>query len=366
MKRTLLVEMFLAIAATCLASVGLAGFITRTELENAFEQYLTTLPAPMGAGGMGMGRHLVLGGAEQTFLATLDRGILFASIAAFILAALAAAALAWYLTRPLNRLTAGAQDLAGGDLSHRVDTGGPYEIQRLGAAFNSMADSLSEQEELRRRMVADVAHELRNPVAALRAQAEGLAEGVLPADPARFASIADDTRHLSRLVADLQELSLAEAGALSYEMGPVDLSALACRQAAAAEPGAPPGVAIECDAAEGHMVSGDDVRLAQVLRNLLDNALRHTKSGTVAVTVSRDQDLVRVEVSDTGSGIPDPDLPHVFERFYRADEARARDTGGSGIGLAVSKRIVEDHGGRVFARNREQGGAIVGFELPAA
>ncbi len=364
MKRTLLLEVFLSVAAVALASVGLAGLITRWELERAFEQYLTTLPQPMGSSGMGIGRHLVLGGAEQTFLASLDRGILFASIAAFALAALAALAFAWYLTRPIERLTDAARRFAQGDLSHRVQSGGPHEIQTLGEAFNSMADSLAEQERLRRRMVADVAHELRNPVAALRAQAEGVAEGVLPADPGRFSSIAEDARQLSRLVADLQELSLAEAGELRYEMGLLDLGELTCRQVEAARAAAGPRVSLVCEAAGPVPVAGDPMRLAQVMRNLLDNALRHTDAGSVSVTVTSAIGRARVEVADTGEGIPADALPFVFERFYRADAARARDTGGSGIGLAVSKRIVEDHGGSVFARNGADVGAVVGFEIP--
>jgi two-component system sensor histidine kinase BaeS len=364
-RRTLTLEVFLAIAAVGLASVGLAGLLIRLELERAFARYVAALPGPMG-GGMGAGRHYVLGGAERTFLASLDRGILVASLAAFALAAIAAVAFAWYLTRPLERLQGAAEELARGRLGSRVQAGGPYEVKRLGEAFNSMADSLQEQEELRRRMTADVAHELRNPVAALRAQVEGLAEGVLPADRARFESLAEDTRHLSRLVGDLQELSLAEAGELRYDMATLDLAELGCRHVEAAREGFPGGVELVCDAAGPVMVTGDELRLGQVLRNLLDNARRHTSAGSVTVAVGRAGDRAHLEVRDTGEGIPAEDLPYVFERFYRADGARARDTGGSGIGLAVARRIVEDHGGAVFAKNGETGGAVVGFDIPAA
>jgi signal transduction histidine kinase len=365
-KRTLLIEVFLAIAAVALASVGLAGLLTRFELERAFQQYLTTLPSPMGGGGMGAGRHLVLGGAEQTFLTSLDRGILVASVVAFALAALAALAFAWYLTRPLERLTSAAEDLSSGDLGARAAVGGPWEVKRLGETFNSMAESLQEQETLRRRMVADVAHELRNPVAALRAQIEGVAEGIIPADEARFESLADDTRQLSRLVADLQELSVAEAGELRYDMAPLDLAELACRQVEQVGPLFASDVKLECEPAGPVPVVGDALRLTQVLRNLLDNASRHTGRGSVIVAVGHSAGRARVEVSDTGDGIPEADLPYVFERFYRADSARARDTGGSGIGLAVARRIIQDHGGSVFARNADGGGATVGFELPLA
>lgn len=362
MKRPLLLQAFLAMLAVSLLSVALAGLITRIAFGGAFSRYLAALPVPRA--GMGAGRRLMLGVAERTFLSSVDTGLLVGAIVAIALAAAAALAAAYYLTRPIERLTDAAHALAGGDLSHRVDPGGPAEIAGLGGAFNAMADSLEESEELRRRLVADVAHELRNPIAALRAQAEGIAEGVLAPDPARLASLAEDTRHLSRLVADLQELSAAEAGRLGYEMQDLDLAQVACAEAERARVLAAPGVEVRCDAAAPVSVRADEGRVAQVMRNLLGNALRHTTSGSVTVRCSLDGSEAVVEVADTGDGIPPADLPYVFERFYRADAARARDTGGSGIGLAVSKRIVEDHGGTVFARNLAEGGAAVGFRIP--
>jgi two-component system, OmpR family, sensor histidine kinase BaeS len=362
-RRSLLLYAFLAIVAVSLASVGLAGLITRTEASTAFSSYLETLPRP-GGGGMGAGRQMMMGGAEQTFLASVDKGILIGVLISVTLAALVAFGIAYYLTRPLKRLTAAARTVADGDLTHRVEPAGPLEVRRLGDAFNEMADSLAESEELRRRLVADVAHELRTPVASLRAQAEGIAEGVLPADPDRLTSLADDTRQLSRLVDDLQELSAADAGRLSYRMGPTNLGEVARAECARATARAGEGVEVACKCSDSVPVVGDEDRLAQVLRNLLDNALRHTDEGGVTVRCSTSEGHAVVEVIDTGEGIPQADLPYVFERFYRADTARARDTGGSGIGLALSRRVVEDHGGEVFARNREEGGAVVGFSIP--
>jgi two-component system sensor histidine kinase BaeS len=366
MKRPLLIQAFFAMVVVALLTVGLSGLITRAMFSSAFQGYLETLPQPMGGRGMGAGRQMMLGGAEQAFLGSVDRGILIGALVGVALAAVAALIVAYYLTRPIKRLTAATRTLAGGDLTHRVDAGGPGEIAVLGEAFNEMADSLAESEELRRRLVADVAHELRNPIASLRAQAEGIAEGVLVADERRLMSLADDTRHLSRLVEDLQELSAAEAGQLRYEMQPADLAALACAEVERALVRARAEVELRCEAAGAIIVDGDEGRLSQVLRNLIDNALRHTETGSVTVTCSAAGGRARVEVRDTGEGIPEADLPYIFERFYRADTARARDTGGSGVGLAVSRRIVEDHGGAVFAANAPSGGAVVGFEVPLA
>lgn len=362
MRRSLLIQAFVAMLVAALLSVGIAGLVTRATSDNAFGSYLQTLPQPMQ--GRGMGRQMMLGGAEQTFLAAVDRGILTGILLAIGLAAAAALVVAYYLTRPLERLTVAAQTLAEGDLTHRVDVGGPQEVRRLGEAFNDMADSLVESEELRRRLVADVAHELRNPIASLRAQVEGMAEGVLPADNRRIESLADDTRHLSRLVEDLQELSAADAGQLRYELQPLDLAALMCEETSRAQTRATEGVTVTCDTTAKVEVAADEGRISQVLRNLLDNALRHTEAGSITASCHVAGDSARVEVRDTGEGISEADLPYIFERFYRADAARARDTGGSGVGLAVSRRIVEDHGGRVFAMNAEGGGAIVGFTLP--
>ena len=367
MKRRLLTEIFLGMVVVALLSVGIAGLIARSNAEDAFRSYLEGLSETGGMmGRMGQGRHFALTGAEQTFVDSLDRSILYGALAALGLAAVAAGVLAYYLTRPLNRLTGAANALAAGDLSHRVEVEGPIEIERLGEAFNDMAASLSEAEELRRRLVADVAHELRNPLAGLRAQVEGMAEGVLPADDAHMASIVDDTVYLSRLVDDLQELSTADAGQLRYEMERVDLCAVAGREAEAASTRAKPAVAVRASTDGPRWVDGDEGRLRQVIRNLLDNALRHTETGSVEVVCHRETDRAVVEVLDTGEGIPEDDLPYVFERFYRADAARARRTGGTGIGLSIARRIVEDHGGDIFAGNRDEGGAVVGFRIPLA
>ncbi len=359
-------QVFLAIALVSLGAVLTVGLVARNALATAFDNYLSTLPTPGGgAGRMHMGR-LMLGAAEQTFIASVDRSVYVGAVAAIVVTAIVALVLARYLAEPITRLEAAAEELAGGDLTHRVEPAGPTEVAALGDAFNRMADSLEEAESLRRRLVADVAHELRNPIAAARVQAEGMAEGVLPASQTRLDALVADLAHLSVLVNDLQELAVAEAGHLRYEMVSLDLAELVERETARVAESAPPAIEIRTLAAEGpYTVLGDEVRLSEVLRNLLSNAVRHTAQGSVTTSVNvRDDGLLEVRVADTGEGIPEEDLPYVFERFYRADSARTSDTGGAGLGLAITRHIVEDHGGSVFAENAPDGGAVVGFAIP--
>ena len=369
MKRlSLITQVFLSIVAVSLAAVLATGLVARATLEGAFNRYLSG-GATTGMGpGSGIGRQMMLGHAERTFLSAVDSGIAVSALVAVALAALSAWLLARYLVRPLRNLTAASRALAGGDLAHRVEEEGPAEVAGLASAFNDMAGSLATSEELRQRMVSDVAHELRNPIAALRAQIEGIADGVLPADERRVASLVEDVGTLSRLVDDLQELSVAEAGRLRYEPALFDLGALVAGEVARAGAVAAPGVVVEIDPqSDPVQVTGDEFRIAQVVRNLLSNAVRHTLAGSVTAEVAQvDGSRVRVTVRDTGVGIAEEDLSRIWERFYRVDTARAQETGGTGLGLAISRRIIADHGGLVFARSVPGQGSEIGFELPLA
>lgn len=361
-RASLAQQVFFAILAVALAAVLATGLIARRALEAAFEAYLTSIG--MG-GGPGMGRRMMVGAAEQAFLSGVDRGIAISAIVAFVLAAVAAALLARSLLGPVRRLTAASHALASGDLAQRVEGGGPDEVAELADAFNGMAAALEEAESLRRRMVTDVAHELRNPIGALRAQVEGIAEGIIPADPARLSSLVEDVGTLSRLVDDVQELAVAEAGRLRYERERFDLCEVVTAECDRARTLASPGVEVVARCAPGGTpVTGDPFRIGQVVRNLLSNALRHTSAGRITAEVTASGERARITVADTGEGVASADLPHIWERFYRADTARAASTGGTGVGLAIAKRIVADHGGSVFAASEPGRGTVVGFELP--
>lgn len=270
--------------------------------------------------------------------------------------------------RPVRALTAAAQGLGSGDLGRRVPASGRDEIARLGAAFNRMAASLQASEERQRRLVGDIAHELRTPLANLRGYLEALQDGLVEPGPELFDSLHDEAMLQQRIVDDLQDLALAEAGALTYHMTGIDLRDLlgSSRNAHRAQAAAS-GVALAVDAPRPVHVRADADRLRQVVGNLLQNALRATApGGTVTLAAAERQGRAVLQVRDTGKGIPAEDLPRLFDRFWRADPARGRATGGSGLGLSIARRIVTDHGGTIEVDSRVGAGTTFTITLEAA
>jgi signal transduction histidine kinase len=270
---------------------------------------------------------------------------------------------------PVTALTRAAKRMEAGDLSVRVphEARGGDEVTELGRAFNEMASKLSENERLRRQMVSDVAHELRSPVTNLRCQLEALQDGLLPLDRANLDVLHEETLFLQRLISDLQDLSLAEAGRLEVESKSVDLAQLVRRVVGpfSAAPGAPIVVRV---ASEPAAVMGDEARIEQVLRNLLSNARTHTPAdGSITIAVTTAGGAVEIRVQDTGAGIAPEHLGYVFDRFYRADESRSRATGGAGLGLAIARQLVTAHHGdiRVDSPGPGQGTTFI-VSLPTA
>jgi signal transduction histidine kinase len=309
----------------------------------------------------------VLREPELSFLGSLDQTMVPVGIAACAMAILLGLLLTWQLTDPLRRLTTAAQGIAGGDLSQRVDIKSRDEIGTLGRTFNEMAENLAYAEELRRNMTADIAHELRTPLSVIRGNLEAILDEVYEPTKENVASIHKQAILLSRLVDDLQELALADAGQLRIECELTDLTALIQRTVRAIAAGAEQdSISIAEDVAEDLlMVNADPQRLGQVLGNLLDNALRHSpQGGIITVRATNAGDGVRVDVADQGPGLSPEELSLVFERFYRGDKARSRATGGSGLGLAIVKQLVEAHGGKVWALSGKDGGATFSFTLP--
>ncbi|MET9723177.1 sensor histidine kinase [Streptomyces zaomyceticus] len=292
-----------------------------------------------------------------------------------VAAGVAAAALACALLlsravlRPVRALTAASRGLGEGDLGRRVPASGRDEIAELGRSFNRMADSLQGSEERQRRLVGDIAHELRTPLANLRGYLEALRDGVLAADAELLDSLHEEVLLQQRIVDDLQDLALAEAGALTYHRRTVDARELveACRTAHSARAAAA-GVTLDVVGAGPGTVRlhGDPDRLRQALGNLVGNAVRHTApGGGVRLELAEREELVRIAVRDTGSGIPAADLPRLFDRFWRADAARGRATGGSGLGLSIARQIVADHHGAVEVASEVGVGSVFTVVLPA-
>lgn len=299
----------------------------------------------------------------RDFAGRVGRGALAAAV---VLALLALGFTWWAVSRalaPVEALREAVQAVAAGKLSRRVSTDREDEIGRLAAAFNSMAASLERGERLRRDMVADVAHELRTPLTALRCQLEALQDGLAEPAPERIDSLHEEVVVLARLVEDLQLLAEAEAGTLQIERLPLDLRAEVAVALEGIRAAHGDGLEIEASELGSYRVIADPVRLRQVLRNLLSNALTHG-APPVEIRAEGVGDAVRIEVVDSGPGLESEALERVFDRFYRADPSRARDSGGSGIGLPIVRRLVEAMGGETGVRSRPGGGATFWFTLP--
>ncbi len=300
-------------------------------------------------------------GSERFLLDQLLRFLVLAAIVGGPSAIIAGILMSRNLTAPLNRLAEAARGIgacaATGNARSfgcQVESAGTTEMTEVAQAFNEMVDGLQRGETLRRNLMADVAHELRTPLSVLQGSLQAILDDVYPLSKEEITRLYDQTRHLGHLVNDLHQLAQAEAGQLRLNRQPIDLTALAQDVTAAFEPVAEAeGVTLKVDVPDNLTpVNADSARLTQVLYNLMSNALRHTPSGgEIMLHGGRDRTCgnIWLAVQDSGDGISAEHLPHVFERFYRADPARGRDTGGAGLGLAVVRAIVEEHGGEVTA-----------------
>lgn len=305
----------------------------------------------------------------QEFLRRVQTSLTWAALLAVALSLALATLVSRLLTAPLARLTQAAQAIAAGNLTQRVPVQSGDEIGALANAFNEMSASLAASEQLRKNLIADVAHELRTPLTVVQGNLQAILDGVYPLDMAQVSSLYDETRLLTRLVDDLHDLALADAGQLRLERQPVSMAALA--QAALAQFGP------LAQASEVHLelhadqslppVTGDPGRLAQVLRNLLSNALRYTPpGGLVTMRITAPPGLVQLQVTDSGPGIAAGDLPHVFDRFYRGDKSRSRAGGGAGLGLAIVRQLARAHGGEIEVSSAAGQGATFTLALPAS
>ncbi len=270
------------------------------------------------------------------------------------------------LSLPLGELIEAADRIAEGDYSRRVAEKGPREIRSLLHTFNHMAESLGTSTEQRRNFMADVTHELRTPLTVIQGNLEGMLDGVYPADESHLKAALEETQLLARLVEDLRTLALAEGGALQLRKEPVDLGVLIGEIAAAFQGQADAqGVKLGVEAApETSLFELDGERIRQVMYNLIANALRYTPAGgTVQVCFTLQLDgagsWAQIEVRDSGRGIPEQELAHVFERFYKGSDSR-----GMGLGLSIARTLVEAHGGKIDVTSRPGQGTVFTVRLP--
>jgi two-component system OmpR family sensor kinase/two-component system sensor histidine kinase BaeS len=328
---------------------------------------------PVNVGGQQVGTLVIRGAAIEPFSLAWSalRGLaLPVSVISFftgLLTLLIGFLLARRVVTPLADVMAAAHDVAAGDLSARVLVRGPGDLRGLSDSFNRMAEALERNDRERRALLADIAHELRTPLTVMRGRLEGIVDGIYPLDEDHVAPVLEETYLLERLVEDLRLLTLAEARQLHFDRAQIDLGEIARRAADlfAAE-AAENGVALRVHT-EPHLppVFADPQRTEQVIGNLLSNAVRYVPAqGNVALDVQRAAQGVEVAVSDDGLGVPEADLPKLFDRFWRGEKSRTRATGGAGLGLAIARQLVEAQGGKITASNLPGGGLRVAFVLP--
>ena len=309
--------------------------------------------------------------SEQDLIKSLTRAGWIAAAVSGALALLLALVLSYTLIKPVEDLTRAAVSMAGGDLSQRVAVRSKDEMGVLGIAFNHMAASLEEAGKNRQAMTADIAHELRTPIAIQRAHLEALQDGIYPLTAENLQPVLDQTELLARLVEDLRTLALADAGALKLEIVPTDFAGLVRRVIDRFRPEADMrGIQLSQEGVEDHILQNipmDAGRVEQILNNLLSNALRYTPGGgTVRLTLKLEDGWSVLQVVDNGPGIPPEALPSLFERFYRVDKSRSREAGGTGLGLAIARQLALAHGGNITAANRPEGGAVFTLRIPAS
>ena len=272
------------------------------------------------------------------------------------------------ITQPVKQMKCITQKFAAGNLAERVPESIIPELNQLGVSFNSMASSLGDVEQRRRELIGDLTHELRTPLTVVRGYLEELADGTIDGTPELYLRLVRETRRLERLIHDLQELSKAEAGYLSIDSQPLQLypllASLVDRFAdQLLEEG--PSLKLDCPPDLPPVVADRD-RTEQILVNLLGNAIRYTETGSITVKANKHNRQVWISVIDTGVGIAEEDLPYIFERFWRADPSRSSHSGGTGIGLAIARRLVELQGGHIEVSSQLGIGSAFRFCLPLA
>lgn len=349
-------------------TVFILSYLADHQMQVHFSNYLNQLPmhymmsnAPMMS---------VMGIPEQALLANIHRSLVWYGAGILLIGLIASYTLAQSITVPLRRLSAAAEAIEQGNLGHTVEIKSNDEVGQLALTFNRMSYALAENNRLRKRFLADIAHELRTPLSVIQGNLEGMLDGVVETSPEQIQSLHEETIHLNRIIKELRDLSLAEAGQLMLEKQDTDINLLISRAVHMLKPLAEEKkLQLYCSLQEAPKVSIDPMRINQVIYNLLSNAIRYTPDGgrvdVITCLVKEDtKDYITICVRDNGKGISSNDLPHIFEHFYRADFARDRKSGGSGIGLAIVKQLIELHSGKVEVKSEQGKGSEFIVYLP--
>jgi two-component system sensor histidine kinase BaeS len=304
---------------------------------------------------------------EGNFLINVTQATIYSAIGAVLVALVLGGILAYTLTRSLRELTHATEILAKGELGHQVKIRSKDELGHLAASFNKMSSELARSNELRRQMTANTAHDLRTPLSVIMGYTEALDDGKLKPSPEIFSMLHTEALHLNHMIDDLKTLSLADAGELPLNPQAVDPATLLNRIAIAQQIKAEnKGITIKVNLATAlPQINVDVERMNQVLGNLVENALRYTlEGGEVLLSAESKPDVIRLQVADNGTGIAAEDLPNIFERSFRGDVARVQQNGESGLGLAISKSLVEAQGGTISAESSPGVGTTFTITFP--
>lgn len=363
--RSLLARVTITVFATTAVVVLGLMLVVNYQVSENFSSYLTM----SGMHGMMMNNSnmaAMMGTPERQFILSLRHSLLLAAVMMLVIGAVVSYYLARSIAVPVIDLSRAVNDVAAGNLDAAVAVDGKDEVGQLAIAFNAMTAKLKSSTILRQRFLAGVAHELRTPLTILKANLEGIADGVIAPDQEQIHSLTEEVDRLTKLVGELRDLSLLEAGQAIPEYTEVDLLAMLRQiiqksRLLAAEK----NLALIFQFDESiPVIWVDSAMLQQMVYNLIMNAIRYTATGNIMVTAGRDATAVTIAVIDTGIGIAADDIDHIFDYFYRVDPARAKQSGGTGLGLALVKQMALAHGGQVYAISTLGQGSTFTLKLP--
>ncbi|MBP2635414.1 MAG: sasA 12 [Firmicutes bacterium] len=345
--------MFLAVAIT----VFLLIYLANSQMTDLFQEYVTV--QQMEAHHSMMSANIqaqtgMMGTTEQNFLTSVHQSLIWVGVAIVVMGLAASYILALSITTPLRKLSAAALEIERGNFAHKVSVNSKDEVGSLALVFNRMAETLDNNNKLRQQFLANIAHELRTPLAVIQGHLEGMIDGVIEPSQKKLTSLHEEAVRLSRLIKDLKDLSLAEVRQLSLELKAVDVNHILEQAVYMLKP-----LADEKEITVAHnftqglpSIMADTDKICQIFYNLITNAIRYTpECGQITVSTelikSAEQVGIKITVDDNGPGIAEEDMPFIFDHFYRADKSRDRKSGGTGLGLAIVKQLTEIHGGKV-------------------